>query len=963
MAQKTNFNRRGFFKMMGLSATAAATACSRAPVNKIIPFLVQPEEITPGVAVSYASTCGACPASCGLLVKTRDGRPIKIEGNELHPVSRGGVCAIGQASVLTLYDASRARGPMSSGKPTTWRELDTTVRNGLRGIAAANRAIRLVTPPYVGPSGKAAIDRFLTEYPTARRVSHDPLGTTAIAEAHLLTHGVRAIPGYSLDRARVIVAVAADFLGAWHNPVALTRQYVSGRDPDQARTMSRHFQLESHLTVTGANADVRMPFLPSDLVPALAALAKRLGIETAVTQDPVLAPAFLDRLAAELREARGASLLLCGSDDVAAQALTNAINQTLDNYGVTVALPSGVFLPESQTIEDLLVELRKGEVGALIVLGTNPVYTHPDGSELGERLSGVELTIATADRLDETGSRTQHLAPDHNYLESWGDAEPERGLLGLFQPAVAPLYDTRSAFESILVWAGAGRSYYDFVRNHWESTVFPAAVDPPSTFDAFWEQSVHDGFARVTPGPIELSVREGSPAPSTRRPASRTSKPIELSFQKDGLLRALATWSPVVSADGFELVLYPPVALRDGSLGNNAWLQELPDPITKVTWGNVVSIAPSAAQTIGVSDGDLVNLRQGDRRLTLPVLLQPGMHPRVVAVDLGRGRTHAGPVGNLVGENGFLLARSAGRPRLTHVGVRIESTGQRVTLARTQLHDSMEGRGMVQEMNFDQLLGGSKLTGGPNAEEATHPSMWSRYEYPGHRWAMAIDLSKCTGCSACLVACQAENNVAIVGVDEVRRGREMSWIQIDRYYDGPPEAPRVLNQPMLCQHCENAPCETVCPVGAVTHSSEGLAQMVYNRCVGTRYCANNCPFKIRRFNWFDYPRDPTERMVLNPDVTVRSRGVTEKCSFCVQRIQAAKAQARRENRPLKDGDARPACEQSCPAGAIVFGDVNDPTSRVAEFVRSGRAYRLLPQLNVGPSVSYLARVRNPGKEA
>ncbi len=938
MAEKTNYKRRNFFKMMGLSASAAAMACQRAPVNKIIPFLVQPEEITPGVPVSYASTCGACPASCGLLVKTRDGRPIKIEGNELHPVSGGGVCAVGQASVLTLYDASRARGPLSSGKPTKWSDLDRTVRNGLRGIGEANRAIRLVTPPYVGPSGEAAIKQFLTTYPSARRVSHDPLGATAIAKAHVLTHGASVIPSYRLDRARVVVGFAADFLGSWNNPVRLTRQYTAGRDPDRARVMSRHFQIEPHLTLTGANADVRTPLLPSDLVPTLAALAKRLGIETGITHEPELAPALLDRLAAELREARGASLVLCGSDDVVAQALTNAINQALDNYGMTVALPAGVVVPESQTIEDLILDLRKGAVAAVIVLGTNPVYSHAEGSELGERLSGIELTVATNDRPDETGSRTQHLAPDHNYLESWGDAEPERGLLGLFQPTVAPLYDTRPAFESLLIWAGAGRSYYDVVRRRWQSDVFPAAVDAPPTFDEFWERSVHDGFAKVTPAPIESS------------------------FRKDGLLSALATWSPVGSANSFEIVLYPPVALRDGSLGNNAWLQELPDPVTKVSWGNVVSIAPSTARTIGVGDGDLVDLRQGDRRLTLPALLQPGMHPRALAVALGRGRTHAGPVGNGVGANAFLLANDLGRARLTRVGVTLEPTGQRVTLPRTQTHESMEGRGLVQEMNFDQLLRGGGLAVSHTAKEAP-PSMWPRHEYPGRRWAMAIDLSKCTGCEACLVACQAENNVTVVGVEEVRRGREMYWIQIDRYYDGPPEAPRVLHQPMLCQHCENAPCETVCPVLAVVHSSEGLTQQVYNRCVGTRYCSNNCPFKIRRFNWFAYPRDATERMVLNPDVTVRSRGVTEKCSFCSQRIEEAKTRARRENRPLEDGDVRPACAQSCPAGAIVFGDINDPKSRVSERVGSSRAYRLLTELNIGPSVRYLARVRNPGKEA
>ncbi len=937
MAEEKTFSRRGFFKVMGLSATAATLAsCQRRPLQNIIPFLKQPEDFRAGEAVWYASTCGACSASCGLLVKTRDGRPIKIEGNDLHPVSKGGVCAIGQASILSLYDAARSPKPVSLGKPTSWTDMDRTMRGGLRRLGEAGRAIRLVTPPYAGPSGEAAIARFLSAYPTARRVSHDPFGTTAIARAHLNTHGVGAIPAYRLDAARVVVGFGADFLGTWLQPVALTKQYVSGRNPDRAEKMSRHIQFEPNLTLTGSNADVRTAILPSDLTPALMQLAKRLGVDVPAAAPAGLAPDSLDRLAADLRSAQGESLVLCGSDDIVAQCLTNAINEALGNYGTTISLSAGTIIPESDSVDQLLAELRKGEIAGIVFVGTNPVYSHPEGAELAERLPKVEISAATNDRPDETGGLVQHLAPDHHYLESWGDSEAEQGVLGLYQPAVAPIFDTRSAFESILTWAGEGRPYYDFIRRRWESDVFPVAVNAPAAFDAFWDRSVRDGLARYTP------------------------RVQEATFQAEALTRVLAE-SPAAKTTGdLELVLYPSMALRDGALGNNAWLQELPDPITKITWGNVVSVGQETAGKLGVRDGDVVKLRRGDRFLTLPVLVQPGMRSNVAAVGLGYGRKHAGSIGDGVGENGFLLARNDGRLTLSNLTATIERTGQSTTLARSQTHDSMENRELVREIHLEQLLTGDAPE---PADHAALHSRWLRHEYPERRWAMSIDLSKCTGCSACVVACRAENNITIVGPDEVRRHRDMDWIRIDRYYEGEGDDVRVLRQPMLCQHCENAPCESVCPVLATVHSSDGLNQQVYNRCVGTRYCANNCPFKVRRFNWFDYPRDPMERMVLNPDVVVRSRGVMEKCSFCFQRIRDAKTRARLENRPIRDGDLRTACQQSCPADAIVVGDLNDSKSRIAESVRSKRNYHLLTELNIDPAVSYLARVRNPGRKS
>ncbi len=928
MAEATDFTRRNFFKTMGLSMSAVTLACSRAPVEQVVPFLVQPEALVPGVALWYASTCGACPAACGILAKTRDGRPIKIEGNPEHPASRGGLCAAGQAAVLGVYDASRARGPVTGGQPTSWRDMDGVLRQGFRRLSEAGRGIRLVTPPLVGPSGEAAIAAFLEAYPTARRVRHGLPGIDAVAEAHRLTHGVRATPVYRFDRARVIASFGADFLGTWLSPVAFTRGWAARRDPAHPDGMSRHFQIEPHLTLTGASADVRFTVAPSDVTPALAALARRLGVEAPGREPADLAADRIDRLASELQQARGEALVVAGSDDVATQALANAINESLGNYGATVDLSAAVPWGDAETVDELLAALRAGDVGAAVFLGVNPVHTHPHGRELGEHLAKVELTVSTADRLDETASRLGHLAPDHHFLESWGDSEPERGRLAIRQPALAPLYETRSAFESLLTWSGAGRPFYDVVRARWERDVFPTATSP-QTFDAFWDRSVHDGVASF---PVE-------PEPHPFRP--------------EGLAEALGSGRNPAAGGEFELVLQA-TALGDGALANNGWLQELPDPVTKVSWGNPAQVAPETARRLGVVDGDMIQIAVGDRTVTVPVAVQPGTHPRAVALGLGYGRTQVGPVGNGVGVDAFPLAAGG----LYGASVRVERAAGLVRLAKAQEHDSQEGRGLARSIDLDEWLKGER------EEEEPHRSMWPSHSYPGHRWAMAIDLARCTGCSACVVSCQAENNIPIVGADEVRRRREMQWLRLDRYYEeGPGGAVEVAWQPMLCQHCENAPCETVCPVLATVHSSEGLNQNIYNRCVGTRYCENNCPFKVRRFNWFEYSRDETERLVLNPDVVVRSRGVTEGCNLCVQRIQDAKGRARAEGRPVLDGEVKTACQQSCPADAIVAGDLNDPDSRIAALVRDSRAYRLLRELNVEPAVRYLARVRNPGERA
>ncbi|MFO0758307.1 MAG: 4Fe-4S dicluster domain-containing protein [Byssovorax sp.] len=945
--------RRGFFALMGLSTAALSAACSRSPVGKIVPYLQKPDEVTPGVSAYYASTCGACSASCGILLKTRDGRPIKVEGNDLHPLTGGATCAVGQAAVLSLYDAARAKGPSSGSGDVTWAGLDQEVMAALERIKAARKGVRVIAPPEIGPTASAALDRFLAGFPDAKRVSHEPPDIAALADAHHATHGVRAVPAYHLDKATFILGVGADFLGTWLSPVAFTRAYRRGRDLASG-TMSRHVQLEGKVSLTGSVADERLTTAPSDTVPVLAAIARALlGGEAAPELAPlraalakIRAPELrgeaVSRLAQELVEAKGHGVVLCGSDDPAAQMLSNLINERIGAYRDIIDLRGGTVRPEGALrLDDLIGELTRGAVGALFFWNVNPVYDDPRGGALAGLLSKVDLTVSTAGRRDETASLVQYLAPDHDALESWGDVEQARDLVGLRQPAVAPLFDTRSACESFLRWAGAPEAHDDLLRARWQKEVHSLAITDAPSFQAFWDRSLQDGFARIN-------------APAL---------PVEPRFSADALAQALsshpATRPP---GEGLELLLYEKVGLRDGRLGNNGWLHELPDPISKVTWSNYACLSPALARQLGARDGSLVTVESAGRSITLPAVIEPGVHPRVVAVALGYGRTHAGTIGNNVGAHAAPLGLDDGRATRAPRGARVKLAGGSQELARSQTHASQEGRPLVKEASLAEHRADKAAGNEPEGDGKHHLSMWSGHAYPGHKWGMSVDLSACTGCSACVVACQAENNIPVVGEVEVRRRREMHWIRIDRYFAGSEENPSVVHQPMMCQHCDNAPCETVCPVLATVHSEEGLNQQVYNRCVGTRYCANNCPPKVRRFNWFDYPHDdPLERMVLNPDVAVRSRGVMEKCSMCVQRIQEGKARARAAGRPLADGEIKTACEQVCPAGAIVFGDLNDPASRVAAEGKDPRSYHLLDEIGTRPSVSYLTRIRNAEK--
>lgn len=944
--------RRDFLAMMGFSLAAASLAGCRAPVQNAIPLLVGSDDIIPGVANYYATTCRGCASSCSLVVKQRDGRPIKIEGNAESTLFGNGTCATGQATVLSLYDDARFRGPTWHGQPAKWVEVDQHVIDSLREATANNRKIALLSSTINSPSTLKIIAAFKKQHPNFSHVMYDAVSYSAIRAANAQLFERAVIPHYSFDKARVIVGLGADFLGTWLSPVEFARQYA-GRKLAKARTPSLHIQFESSFSVTGSNADVRVPLAPSEIGTVAVALLRRVAQKTGVAgvpeaPEPISDSQKLDSVADELWKHRGESLVVSGVNDVSVQTVVGALNWFLGNAGKTLDLvqPSLQRGGDDAAVAELIEAMNRGEVHTLILHGVNPVYDYAEPEDFISGLEKAALSVSLSDRPDETTAHVHAICPDHHFLEAWGDAEPVAGHFSLAQPLIAPLFETRAAQESLLRWAGNPQpDYYSYLREFWRENFF-AQQKAAQNFDSFWDQTLQDGVASF---PSETAAS----SPSLR------------GDWKTAVHAILQAAGNSHTADHYALHFYESVALRDGGHANNPWLQELPDPVSKVTWGNYAAIAPGLAQKLALAGGDVVRLKTERGQIELPLLVQPGQHSGTISVALGYGRKLAGKVGDDVGVNVFSLTSVSSGGRSFFVGeAALEKTGRRDTVVSSQNHFSMEGRPIVLETTLTELK--QETENGENQEPL--PTLWAERLHGEHAWGMAIDMNACTGCSACVVACQAENNVPVVGKDQVRRERIMHWIRIDRYYSGPEENPVSVHQPMMCQHCQNAPCETVCPVVATTTSSEGLNQQVYNRCIGTRYCANNCPYKVRRFNWYNYTDNmtfdfnmtgPLGRMVLNPDVVVRSRGVMEKCSLCVQRIQLAKNIALQGKRELVDGDIQTACQQACPTEAIVFGDFKDPGSRVSQLRQNQRHYQVLEELGVRPNVGYLKKIRNP----
>ncbi|GAA4346926.1 TAT-variant-translocated molybdopterin oxidoreductase [Hymenobacter saemangeumensis] len=963
----TSAPRRDFLKLMGFGVAAATLASCESPVRKAIPYLNKPEEVDPGIANFYASTYFNGADYNAVLVKNRDGRPIKLEGNPESPITRGGLSARAQAAVLSLYDGGRLQHftirKGNTHEKATKEQVDQEIRTKL---ASAGR-IAIVSPTIISPSTKRAIADFTGRYPSTTHVMYDTQSVTGLLQAN---GGM--VPGYDFSKAKVIVSLGADFLGTWISPVEYAKQYITNRKvSSDNRTMSRHYQFETAMTLTGSNADVRVPVKPSEMgAVALALYNAVTGGGSAGYSNPQLTKAVAD-----LNANRGAALVVSGSNDPAVQALVAGINQALGSVGTTInpAAPSMVRQGDDARMTALINDMNSGAIGAVIFYNANPVFNHPQGDKVAAGIRKVGLSISLNDRLDETASLCQYAAPDHHWLESWNDYEPKRGFLSLAQPAITPLFATRQAQESLLTWAGNTTTYYNYLRNNWRGVL-------SGDFNTAWDKAVHDGVATGTalaPAPAMLS-----PAVAAADAASRLGS--------------------APKGNGVEVVFYEKVGIgASGCESNNPFLQELPDPVSKATWGNYLAVPRKMAVDNKWEQNDVIKVSANGKSIELPVLVQPGQANGTVSIALGYGRELAGKVGDKVGANAAPLMPVVNGMTYTGV-VTLEKTGGSQPIAQTQTHHTiMDRKPVVQENTLANYIKDPKkvteydrIATPDGLEKPAKVSLWQDYQYNNHHWGMAIDLNSCIGCGSCVIGCQTENNVAVVGKQEVINRREMHWMRIDRYYssdhhknefetegklgtyanmEDPSDNPQVIFQPMLCQHCNHAPCETVCPVLATTHSSEGLNQMTYNRCVGTRYCANNCPYKVRRFNWFSYYSNEKfenvnghmftdlGRMVLNPDVTVRARGVMEKCSFCVQRIQLAKLEAKKQKRRPVDGEVVTACAQSCPTEAIVFGDMRDPNSRLSKLLRredGERAFHALDAINVQPNIAYLTKIRN-----
>ncbi|MFC1223632.1 TAT-variant-translocated molybdopterin oxidoreductase [Pedobacter sp. BG31] len=957
--------RRDFLKALGFGLGAVTlAACQTAPVHKSIPYLVKPEEVTPGIPNYYTSSFNGQ----SILVKTREGRPIKIEPNPNAGQFFRGTDARAQASVLDLYDVSKLKAPalVKDGRveETTWAKIDSFVKGELAKAQAGGKKIRLVSSTVNSPSTNAVIATFIAKYPATKLVQYDAVSYTGMIQANQNSFGKAVLPKYNFDKADLIVSFGADFLGTWISGEEFTAQYTANRNYKslENKKMSRHIQFESGMSLTGTNADTRVPVKLSEEGPALIALYNAItgnALPGGTLGNNATADKVIKLVAKELVQAKGKGLVVCGSNDVSTQILVNAINAAIGSYGTTIDLDNPCYLYAGNDAEfsGLVAEMNRGEVGAVLFLNTNPVYDAPNAKAFTDALAKVPAKISFSDRADETATACDAIAINHNYLESWGDANAYEGYYSIVQPTINPVFNSRQAEESLLTWADAPvKDYYQFVRSNWEAKMLPAV-------GLKWEEVLEKGV--VT---------------SAAKPAASYSFTQSLAQVATSIANSSKAFK---GGDQIELQVYENVPMRDGKNANNAFLQELPDPVSKVTWDNFVALAPKTAERLKVKEFDVVSVKGSNGySVDLPVLIQPGQAQGTASIALGYGRTKAGKAGNDVGKNAFPFVSFANGTMQYATNVTITPTGGYYELAQTQTHHSFEGRAVIKEATFAAYL---KNAGAGN-EKGEHKNydLWDQYEKPGNNWVMAIDLNACTGCGSCIVACNVENNIPVVGRDEVRRRREMHWIRIDRYYsyetkNGDVTKEKeiakledldhvsVVHQPMLCQHCDHAPCETVCPVLATVHSSDGLNHMAYNRCVGTRYCANNCPYKVRRFNWFNYWNDSRfdnylnnefTQLVLNPDVTTRSRGVMEKCSMCIQRIQGGKLQAKLEKRPLKDGDIKMACQEACSANAIVFGDANDPNSEVSKALRSERIYYVLEEINVKPGIGYMTKIRN-----
>lgn len=1009
-------NRRDFLKLLGFGISAATLASCETPIKKAIPYTISSDEIVPGIANYYASTFVNGGDYCPVLVKTREGRPIKIEGNSLSSITNGGTSSRAQASVLSLYDINRLKNPSkingAKAEEINWQQLDEEISNSL----SVGSQIRIVSSTIMSPTAKKAIKEFTVKFPNTKHIMYDAVSSAALLQAMQNSFGQRVIPDYRFDLAEVIVSFNADFLGTWISPIEYASQYSKMRVVDfEKPKMSRHFQIESQMSLTGSNADHRILVKPSMQGNAIVALYNLIASKTGATvlsggEVSEKVKDALSKMADSLIASKGKSLIVCGNNSLEQQTIVLGINNLLGNIGSTISLNRVSYQRQGNETDliPLVNEMNDSKVDALIIWNANPCFDTNIADKFRDAMSKTKIRISFNAILDETTAVCTHSAPDHHYLESWGDVEAKRGLYTLIQPTINPIFNTRQSEHSILVWAksaqlnnNAEQPYYEYLKSSWKEAFSASHPD----FQSFWDNTLHDGVLEV-----EMNATTSS---------------------FNGNLLVCASKIKNSNAESLELAITENIGIGAGQYANNPWLQEIPEPVSRCAWGNYIGVPISfdgdrrfiSFENIQ-EDGTMVELMINQQKQTIGAIKQFGTMPGTLSVAIGYGRTHGGVCGTGIGTNfyPYLPSDENGYTQyyIQNVDLKNVGLGKEKSFACVQHHHTLGVTGIEKssgkKINADEAAliddAFKPLTKGyqgsltdrtilrtsslhelhekvealeeerKEAQELNAKSLYPGYDYQynsGHHWGMHIDMNACIGCSACAVACVSENNVPVVGKREVSRHHEMTWLRIDRYYYGDVENPNVVYQPMMCQHCNNAPCENVCPVNATNHSSDGINQMVYNRCVGTRYCANNCPYKVRRFNWYDftesdlfpgnsrmmagetdkpYYAENLVRMVLNPDVTVRSRGVIEKCSFCIQRIQEGKLNAKKDSRMLLPNEVKTACQTACPTGAITFGDMNNKESNLSKKMKNPLNYIVLEEIGVKSVVNYTMKINN-----
>jgi MoCo/4Fe-4S cofactor protein with predicted Tat translocation signal len=970
----SSLSRRKFLALLGASTAIAGTACSDyRDKGEIIPYNKKPEEITLGKPNYYASTCTACPNSCGILIKTREGRPIKIDGNPDHPVSKGKICAQGQASIMSLYDPDRLKNPK---KKLDRRFVDYNWKSATDEIVfdlinSGGKEIAIITNKIVSPSTKKVFDDFASKYPSAKIYSYEQFDNSVRNSAWKKCYGSGEFPAIKWNEANIILSLDGDFLGESHNRIENTRLFSEGRDVVNKR-FNRLYVIEGNMSVTGMAADYRMRLRPDvqlNFILSIADALNKKGAGIQINSGGNTLENFSDKyglnrdtlktLVSDLLNNRGKAIIYAGDHlpeevHISINLLNNALgNDSLYNFESSPhsVLPLSTF----EEIKKLTSRMNAGEIAVAIHLNSNPVFHLPSNLGYAEAISKVDTVISLIETENETSEISNFVLPINNQFESWGDAKTRTGFYSLQQPVIAPLYDTRQAEAILLNWIAGDSTaynesiYHQYLMNNWEKNIYPS-LSSGLEFKRFWYSSLHDGVV-----------------------FNQDKSESKLSFN----LLAASAIKPPTSVNGFSLQIKESYAVRDGRFANNGWLQELPHPVSKVVWDNYAAISPKTANDLGLKSNNLVKISTAENSLQIPVFIQPGASDNSITIETGYGRKIGGTVGTGVGFNANTLISSIGglTPWL-YSNVKVEKVSGTYQLVTAQtVYAFNEGltkdlpakRGIIKEGTVNEYLKNADFLHNEKHELA---SVNPFYDYKGVKWGMSVDMNRCLGCGECVVACNVENNIPVVGKDQVDKGRELHWIRIDRYYSGTPEDPNVNNQVMVCQHCDHAPCENVCPVVATTHSPDGLNQMVYNRCVGTRYCSNNCPYKVRRFNYFNFrdhfkngfQESPVFALLMNPEVTVRSRGVMEKCTFCIQRISDARADATKDNRDLKGSDVRTACQEACTTNAIHFGDIKNKDEEFYKYRNHELGYHVLEELNIRPNVTYIAKLKNINPE-